>query len=123
MTLKSIKPGRFKPNCTGCKEPFLLVVSDTDPPQLKTARIASTSATKLDAKTNATAQAPAAHEVVREVPVPVPKPESVRAEREETIEHTRSIPSVSVSSMGAAARTLDQTVDSQPQSRDRSLYP
>lgn len=42
MNLKSVKAGRFKPNCTHCKEPFLLVVSDTEPAQLKVTRIAST---------------------------------------------------------------------------------
>lgn len=42
MNLKSVKAGRFKPNCTHCKEPFLLVVSDTDPAQLRVTRIAST---------------------------------------------------------------------------------
>ncbi|PNY38475.1 hypothetical protein C2E31_00635 [Rhodopirellula baltica] len=35
LTLASPKPGRYKPKCKRCGEPFVLLVSDDDPPKIR----------------------------------------------------------------------------------------
>lgn len=35
MTIKTLKVGRFKPTCTGCKNVFILAIESLDPPKIK----------------------------------------------------------------------------------------
>ena len=39
MAIKSLKIGKFKPTCTGCKEVFVLKIEDADPPKIKVGKL------------------------------------------------------------------------------------
>ncbi len=41
LSVKDPKPGKYKPKCSSCGEPFALVVDDSSPPKIKVGKLAS----------------------------------------------------------------------------------
>ena len=39
LSIKDPKPGKYKPKCSGCGEPFAIVVDEGDPPKLKVGKL------------------------------------------------------------------------------------
>lgn len=110
MSLKSVKAGRFKPTCIACKEPFLLVVSDTEPPQLEVARI--TSATKAEVQPKVANQSPRSSEGPQQQNAPARKQDTQKVDNQATIEHTPSSEAVTPTRVAAASKPLSVDPDS-----------
>jgi eukaryotic-like serine/threonine-protein kinase len=115
MSLKSVKAGRFKPSCIACKEPFLLVVSDTDPPQLKVTRIAPASATRVDSTAPAHSPAQSIESTL--------KASATAPSNQETFDQVPDPMSGKTAGLDSNAATLDQALSSQPRSRSFSVDP